>query len=96
MKSQVDNVDSILTIVDMFMRTHMCVWHNDDTEIESIQSVDVVSKSDGVEVLFNGSMLIDNNNITEVKIINDNTLSIHLTKEYGLEGDYTLTLYKTI
>jgi len=83
-------------ILDMFKKASLCVF-TDERENESVQSVDVVEHEQGTfEVLFNGSMLIDEENISEVFIKNNNTLVLNLSLDYGVAGVYILELYTKI
>jgi len=83
-------------IISMFSHATICVVMNEDEYVLSVQDVDVVKEHGQFEILFNGSMLIDNDNIDNVSIVDDITLNITLTEEYGIAGDYILKLYKNI
>jgi hypothetical protein len=83
-------------IIAMFSHATICVLMNENERVLSVQDIDVVKEHGQVEILFNGSAIIDNDNIDKVSIVDDITLNLTLTEEYGIAGNYILKLYKNI
>ena len=85
-------------VLEMFKKADMCVIVDEYNDVETPHTLRVDGDDYGItfEVLFNGAMLIDEENIDDVTIIDSNTLELNLTKGYGIEGTYILKLYKSI